>query len=129
MSRVRLSCGITFIVAGLLHFIMPKPYISIMPPYLPAHKELVLLSGVAEAGGGVLILIPGLEKPARWFMIATLIAIFPANVHVAMNPDQIKGLPEQIPHWTLWARLPFQAAFIWWVLRATQKRPVSQPQP
>lgn len=121
MSRTRLSCGITFVIAGILHWLRPKMYVAIMPPYLPAHHELVLASGVAESVGGLLILKPGLEKPARWWMIATLVAVFPANVHMAVHADDIRGLPE-IPRALLWARLPFQLAFIWWVLRATDTK-------
>jgi uncharacterized membrane protein len=121
MSRTRLSCGITFVIAGILHFLRPDVYETIMPPYLPDHHELVLASGAAESLGGLMILIPGLERPARWWMIATLIAIFPANLHMALHPDEIRGMPE-IPRALLWLRLPGQLLFIWWVVRATNKR-------
>ena len=84
-----------------------------MPDYLPAHRELVLISGVAEAACGVGVLSPKTSKVAGWWLIATLVAIFPANVNMALNPDRYKKIPEP----ALWARLPVQALFILWVWR------------
>ncbi len=92
-----------------------------MPPYIPEHREVVLASGAAEVAGGVAVLVPGLERPARWWLLAVLVAVFPANIHMAVNPDQIEGLPA-IPRWLLWARLPLQAAFAALVIRATRQR-------
>ncbi|MGI8750353.1 MAG: DoxX family protein [Thermoleophilaceae bacterium] len=111
--------GVAFTLAGLLHFIRPAPYEAIMPPFLPAPRELVLLSGAAESAGGIATLFPKAHPFARWWLIAVLVAVFPANVYMALNPDDIKGLPD-IPTWTLWARLPLQLAFIAWVVRATR---------
>lgn len=113
------ALGVVFTIAGSLHFIRPAMYEAIMPPALPAHHELVLLSGAAEAAGGIAAFFPRLHPFARWWLIATLIAVFPANVHMAVNPDDIKGLPD-VPQWALWARLPLQLAFIAWVVRATR---------
>jgi uncharacterized membrane protein len=110
---------VVFSFAGVLHFVRPKMYEAIMPPYIPAHRELVLASGVAESLGGVAALFPRAHPFARWWLIATLIAILPANVHMALHPDDIKGLPD-IPRWLLWARLPLQLLFIAWVVRATR---------
>lgn len=120
MSATRRLCGLLFVFTGTLHFVIPRRYEAIMPPRFPAHSELVLVSGAAEVVGGLGVLTPGLERASRWWLIAVLIAIFPANVHMARNPDQIKGLPP-IPRWLLWARLPFQGAFIALVVRATRR--------
>lgn len=119
---LRGACGAFFVVAGALHFLRPASYEAIMPPSLPAHRELVLVSGAAEVAGGLAALTPGLECPARWGLIALLLAVFPANVHMAVNPEQVEGLPAALPHWTLWARLPLQGALIAWVLAATRAR-------
>jgi uncharacterized membrane protein len=121
MSPARISCGITFVFAGMMHLLRPREYEAIMPPYVPAHREMVIISGYAETVGGLAILTPGLERPARWWMIALLIAVFPANLHWALHPDEIKGVPK-VPRGLLWARLPFQLAFAWWVVRATDTR-------
>jgi len=107
---------------GTLHFLKPRMYEAIMPPYLPAPRQLVLASGAAEVAGGVGVLVPGLERAARWWLLATLVAVFPANVHMAVNPGQIEGLPA-IPRWLLWARLPIQGAFAALVVKATPPRP------
>lgn len=74
--------ALLYIVAGLLHFIKPKMYLKIMPPYLPAHLPLVYLSGVAEILLGIGLLIPALQVYAAWGVILLLIAVFPANVYM-----------------------------------------------
>ena len=52
---------------------------------------------------------------------ALLVAVFPANVHMALNPEQVRGLDlDQIPRWALWARLPLQPLAMLWVWRATR---------
>jgi uncharacterized membrane protein len=112
------ALAVSFTLTGLLHFLRTRAYEAIMPPCLPAHRELVLISGAAEIAGGVGALSPRTRWFARWWLIALLIAIFPANVHMAMHPEQIRGLPK-IPRWALWARLPFQAVFIAWAWYAT----------
>lgn len=122
MSRLRAACGTTFVVAGVLHFVAPKRYEAIMPPYVPAHREMVLASGAAEIAGGLGVLMPGFEKPARWGLLALLVAVFPANVYMATNPEEIRGLPAELPRWTLWARLPLQFAFAALVIKATEER-------
>jgi uncharacterized membrane protein len=120
VTATRRSCGIFWVVAGTLHFLITERYEAIMPPYVPAHREMVFASGAAEVAGGLLVLAPGLERPARWWLLAVLVAIFPANVHMALNPDEIRGLPP-IPQWLLWARLPLQAVFAWHVIKATEE--------
>jgi uncharacterized membrane protein len=120
MRPQRKLYGAMWVLAGTLHFLLPKRYEAIMPPYVPAHREMVWASGTAEVAGGLLLLTPGLERPARWWLLALLVAVFPANVHMALHPDDIEGLPP-IPRWLLWARLPFQAVFAAGVLKATER--------
>ena len=120
MSPLRKVYGVMWVLAGTMHFLVPKRYEAIMPPYIPARREMVQASGVAEVTGGLLLLTPGLERPARWWLLALLVAIFPANVHMALHPEDIKGLPP-IPPWLLWARLPFQAVFAAGVVWTTKR--------
>jgi uncharacterized membrane protein len=118
-KRLTRAAGPTFVVAGILHFLIPKTYESIMPDYLPAHRELVYASGVAEAvgGAGLLSKNPTVRKWSAWWLVATLVAVFPANLQMALNPDKYK----QIPPAALWGRLPLQLAFIRWVLAAAKR--------
>jgi uncharacterized membrane protein len=120
MSLARRLMGPAFILTGTLHFVRPREYEAIMPPYVPAHREMVAISGAGEIIGGVAALFPRTHPFARFWLIALLVAVFPANVHMALNPDDIRGLPD-IPRWLLWARLPLQAVFIAWVIHATRE--------
>jgi uncharacterized membrane protein len=110
----RRTLGPFFVLAGLMHFARREWYESIMPDYLPAHRELVMVSGAAEILGGVASLA---SRPrfARWWLIATLMAVFPANVHMAMHHERYR----RVPRWALLARLPGQGAFLFWVWRGT----------
>jgi uncharacterized membrane protein len=108
--------GIFFVFAGALHFARPKWYVAIMPDYMPAHEELVYVSGAAEIAGGVGTLIPATRKAGSWWSIATLLAVFPANVHMALNADRYKRVPGGPAG--LYARLPVQALFILWAWSA-----------
>lgn len=103
-----------FIAAGANHFISPEIYLGMMPPGLPAPDLLHRIAGAAEMAGGVGLFIPRLRRPVAWGLVALLVAIFPANLHVALA-GSMPGL--DVPPWVLWARLPFQAGFIaavWW---------------
>jgi uncharacterized membrane protein len=103
--------AVFFVVAGLNHFLNPGPYLAMMPPYLPWHEGLIIVSGIAEIAGGLGILIPKIRRFAGWGLIVLLVAMFPANVQVALY-----GWPGvQIPQWTLWARLPLQGVLMAWV--------------
>ncbi len=110
--------GLLFAAAGVNHFLMPATYVATMPPYLPWPLALVYLSGVAEVALGVLLLIPRYQSPAAWGLIALLIAIFPANLHMALNPEQFPDIPPV----ALWIRLPLQVLLIAWAYWFTRKR-------
>ncbi len=105
-----------FTAAGLLHFLRPGMYEEIMPDYLPAHHELVLASGAAEIAGAIMVVFPRTRRLGGLWIAATLVAVFPANVDMALNPDRYESLPTAL----LWARLPLQGLLIWWALRATR---------
>jgi uncharacterized membrane protein len=119
MRFVRALAGPFFVLAGAMHFVMPRTYARIMPPYLPRHGELVYASGVAEAVGGLGLIPRATRRLAGWWLIATLIAILPANIHMALHPEEFPKVPGGAV--TLWARLPFQAVFIAWVRGAMRR--------
>jgi uncharacterized membrane protein len=112
--------GPFFVFAGVMHFVVPRTYEAIVPDYLPAHKELVQASGVAEIAGGLGVMHPRTRRLASWWSVATLIAVFPANLHMALNPDKYK-----VPggRTALYLRLPVQLLFIAWALAAGRKLP------
>lgn len=112
-----------YVVAGVNHFLNPEFYVNIMPPYLPWHAELVLLSGVAEVLLGLAVLVPATRVLAAWGIIALLIAVFPANLHVALHDVPMLG-SEQGAGWLNWVRLPLQGlliAWAWWYTRSPQE--------
>ena len=116
---LRAPLAALFVGTGTLHFTNPEPFVAIVPQALPAPLALVHASGVAELMGGVGLLHPRTVRPAGWWLIATLLAVFPANIGMALSPERHPGIPE----WALWARLPLQAVLIAWVHQAALARP------
>ena len=92
-----------------------------MPDYLPAHRELVLVSGAAEIAGGVGVALAQTRRAAGLWLVALLICVFPANVNMAVHSERFASIAPAL----LWARLPLQGLMIWWVLRATRARRAS----
>ncbi|HUH13877.1 MAG TPA: hypothetical protein VMK65_12245 [Longimicrobiales bacterium] len=109
--------AVVFVAAGALHFVRPGLYARIIPPFLPFPLALVYLSGLAEIVGGIGVLIPGLRTWAGLWLVALLIAVFPANLYMALAPERA-GLGIA-PLW-LWLRLPLQLLLIAWVWWATR---------
>jgi uncharacterized membrane protein len=114
-TALRWLLGLALVGAGVNHFVSTDFYVAIMPPYLPWHRELVWLSGAAEVMLGVAVFVPRLQRAAGWGIVALLIAVFPANLHMALNPSE-----HDLPEWGLWLRLPFQLVFIAWALWSTR---------
>jgi uncharacterized membrane protein len=102
-----------FLFAGSMHFAKPRPYIAIVPDALPRKREIVIVSGMAELAGGAAVLIPATRRLAGWWLIATLLAIFPANINMAVNAERFRTVPEPL----LWLRLPLQGLLVRWVWR------------
>lgn len=108
-----------FGLAGLNHFRNPYPYLAMMPPYLPFHEALNYISGAAEVAGAIGLLIPALRRAAAWGLMALLIAVFPANIQVALHGwDGVT-----LPVWVLWARLPLQFLLLAWVYYSVLSKP------
>ncbi|HEX2708367.1 MAG TPA: MauE/DoxX family redox-associated membrane protein [Solirubrobacterales bacterium] len=121
MSRSRAALAAFFAYTGTMHFVKPRFFEAIVPPSVPGQRETVIVSGVAEIAGAVAVLHPASRRFGRWWLLGLLLAVFPANIHMAVNPEQIKGLDlKRIPRWTLWARLPLQPLAMLWVWRATR---------
>lgn len=110
-----------FISVGILHFAKPEPFVEIVPDVIPAKSELVYLSGFFEILGGIGILVPQTRRFAGWGLIALLLAVFPANVNMALKAHQFPRIPEIL----LWLRLPLQPVLIYWVWNCMKTRSIS----
>jgi len=115
-SMALLGLSLFFVGAGANHFLNPDFYIGIMPPWLPVHRELVWVSGAFEVLGGLGVLIPSARRAAGWGLVLLLLAVFPANLHMAAHTE----LYPNIPPAALYLRLPVQGLFMAWVLWATR---------
>ncbi len=106
------------IFVGVKHFIDPIPFVRIVPSYLPWPLALVYVSGFFEALAGVGLLIPRLQKIAAWGLVALYVAVFPANVNMAIHHLPFGEGPT--PQWALWLRLPVQLLLVWWAYSYTK---------
>lgn len=122
-TAFRSALAIFFVMAGVMHFLLPQFYVQIMPPYLPWPLALVYISGACEVLGGCAILPVATRRFAGFGLIALLVAVFPANVQMVIDPEAVADW--NIPVWILWLRLPLQAALIAWVYWVTFNRPHS----
>ena len=111
-----LLAAISYVVTGVTHFTHSEFFVSIMPPWIPYHLELVWISGAAEMLLGAALLSSRWREPASYGLILLLIAVFPANLHMARHPEifVLRGMPL----WGLYLRLPLQGVLIawaWWI--------------
>ena len=118
LKRISLLLLATFfILAGLNHFVNKKFYVSMMPPYLPAHATLVYVSGIFEILGGIGVLFATPRKWAGYGLIFLMLAVFPANIYMVMNPTLFV---QSAPLWALYLRLPIQFVIISWIYWTTK---------
>ncbi|QGX96579.1 hypothetical protein EI982_02260 [Haloplanus rallus] len=119
--------GPMYVAAGALHFVVPELYVQIVPPVFPARLALVYLSGLAEVGVGIGVLLPRTRRYAAWTAVALLVAIFPANVYMATHGVVVEGMPGggDPSGFVRWGRLPLQGVLILWALWYT--RPADGP--
>jgi uncharacterized membrane protein len=103
-------CGSFFVFAGIMHFLRPKFFLLIMPPYIPFHKSAVFWSGVFEVVLGAMLFFEKTRSIAVFGLIALLIAVFPANIYMATDAKFAKMSP-----WIRYGRLPLQGLAIWWI--------------
>jgi uncharacterized membrane protein len=115
--RARVGAAVFWVVAGTMHFVIPRQYEAIVPPSLARwRKELVVASGIAEIAGGVAVMPEPTRRIARWWLLATLVAVYPANIHMAVHAEQFPKIPAA----ALWARLPVQGLFALLTWRGTR---------
>ena len=113
-QRMRVVLAAIMIGIGVVHFVLPGFFVSIVPAALPAPYALVLISGFFEVLGGVGLLLARTRRAASYGLVLLYLAVFPANINMVVHPELGRGLPE----WSLWARLPLQFVLIAWALWA-----------
>lgn len=130
MKRVKIKDAALWILAGSMvaigatHFIAPEPFMRIVPPPLPP-LATIYLSGFFEILGGLGLLLPRTRRAAAWGLIALFVAVFPANIYMAIDKIQLNPA-RPMPEWAAWARLPFQAVWIAWAWWFTRTEPSAE---
>lgn len=115
----RYVLAIFMIAMGVLHFVAESAFVQIVPPFLPAPRLLVWISGVAEIALGIGLIPRRFRRWAGYGLVALYIAVFPANIYMALADVQLQGMPsdfEQPSSLMLWLRLPGQLVLIAWAL-------------
>ena len=116
-EAARIAMAVAMVFAGISHFLMPGPFVQHLPEWVPSREAIIYLTGALE-----ILLGAGLVGPAPYrplvavALVAYLLAVFPANVYVAVANVPIDGQPGGVYQWI---RLPFQAVFIGWALWST----------
>ena len=118
---LRAVLGVAMMGVGVLHFVTPDPFVKMIPAALPAPLALVYVSGLAEIAGGAGLFVPRLRRAASYGLVALYVAVFPANVTMALHNLPLGDY--QPSPFALWARLPFQILFIAWALWAGKTAP------
>lgn len=123
-SLFRVALAVLMATIGVLHFAMPLPFVAIVPSYLPAPLLLVQISGGCEILGAIGILVPATRAAAGWGLILLYIAVFPANLNMALHPlpPSLTG-GRAVPPIVLWLRLPLQLVLIAWAHWVSSNRP------
>jgi uncharacterized membrane protein len=115
---LRSILALCMLIVGASHFLIPEPFVKIVPAALPYPLALVYISGFFELLGGVGLLIPSVSRAAAWGLIVLFIAVYPANINMAVNQIDLDGIPNS--PWFQAIRLPFQfvlIAWAWWYTR------------
>jgi uncharacterized membrane protein len=114
-----------YVISGIMHFVRPDTYNAIVPRWLPYSMEIVYISGIAEIICALLLLFPATMRLGAWLIILVLIAVFPANIQMAVNYYHNHN-----PYfWLSVLRLPFQILLIWWAWKFARKYPTHKKYP
>jgi len=124
---LKILLALAMISVGITHFVAPEGFVRIVPAYLPSPLALVYVSGFFEMAGGAGLLVPRTQRAAAWGLVALFVAVFPANINMAIHQIQMNEA-SPIPVWAMWARLPFQALFVAWAWWLTRESGAPRPQ-
>ncbi len=112
--RRALTLAATLGVPGVLHFVTPKFFDAVVPKWMPGPARTVTyVSGVAELTGAALVLNPSTRRFGGWWCLAVFLAVYPANIQMALDGG-VEGAPSPMGSAAAaWARLPFQFPMFW----------------
>ena len=116
-GALRYVMGLLYVATGVGHFLAPKALERIVPPQLPEPMVLVYVSGVAEIALGIGVMFERTRRASAWGIIALLLAVFPANVYMAVDGMATEMVPDRFDdaaQIAAWLRLPLQAVLIGW---------------
>ncbi|MCH8495119.1 MAG: DoxX family membrane protein [Balneolales bacterium] len=126
-DAARLAAVIMFVQVGIMHLTRPEELVYMIEGFMPFPYELVILTGITEIVFAIGLLWRRTQKIAAGLLVAQLVAMFPANIYVAvMELPAPGGLPAS--PWYTWSRLLFQPIFIWWVWKSSFQSP-NHPNP
>lgn len=108
LTRSRLRFAAMMFGIGVLHFVAPRPFERIVPRWFPWRREAVLWSGVAEVASGVLVAVPRTRRAGGALAFLTILAVYPANVQMAIDASRGESQVDNVPAWAAWLRLPLQ---------------------
>ena len=114
----RFVLALAFLVAGVLHLLLPAPFIDITPRWVPGAPTVVALTGAAEIAGAVGLMVPRLRRAAGISLALYAVCVFPGNIQHAIND---LGLDEPVLGWAYHGpRLLLQPVIVWLCLWAAE---------
>ena len=124
-ERSNTSLSLILFVAGITHLIKPEIYLISMPPYIPYHFELIIITGLLEILFAFGIIYEKLIKVTSKLLALYFVAILPAHLHVSINGIEIFGISSKF---LLWSRTIFQGVFIYWALSCAKIEKIQKRQ-
>jgi len=115
-SAMRWLMAAFYLAAGLLHLARPDSFLLIVPGWVPAPREVILLTGVAEIAGAIGLFIPRLRRAAGIGLALYALCVFPANIKHTFQGVALEALPSS--WWYHGPRLALQPVLVWWALYA-----------
>jgi uncharacterized membrane protein len=112
----KLLAGI-FAVSGVVHLVKPSFYEPLMPAWVPAHREVILASGVAELACAAALGVPRTRSAAGWVSAALLLGVWPGNLKMALDSTRTDSTGFKV---LAWSRLPLQIPMIRAALKAAR---------
>jgi uncharacterized membrane protein len=112
----RLLMAVFYVAAGVLHLTAADRFLPIMPPLIPAPRDIILFTGACEIAGGIGLLARPTRKLAGLMLAIYAICVWPANIYQALWHVSVPPLPDS--WWYHGPRLAFQPVLAWWALFA-----------